>query len=420
MFLNKTLSNGIRVIAEQLPHFKSVSIGVWVKTGSSCETEEENGISHFIEHMFFKGTDKRSAKDIAADMDKIGGQINAFTSKECTCFHAKVMSEKIDIAIDVLSDIIINSVFDKTEMEKEKGVVIEEINMSNDNPEDLAHEMMSVTYFMGNPLSKKIVGTAKNVKGFTREDILKYMDVHYFPENMVISAAGSFDEAGLFDELEKRFSNFKNDNIMRPSDKCFCDLKPEKRFLAIKRDIEQVHICLAMPGFSYSDKRRYALSSLNNMLGGSMSSRLFQKIREERGLVYSVFSYPSVYTKAGMFSIYAGTSAEFAEEVTRLVLEELKKIKNEGIPEEEFLQSKEQLRGNYILSIESTSTIMNNIGKSLLLLNEVKSDDEILSEIANVKMEDVKAVVDDIFTLDKLTGVYVGNIKDENVYKNLL
>jgi predicted Zn-dependent peptidase len=420
MFLRKTLSNGIRVIAQPLMHFKSVSIGVWIKTGSACETDEENGISHFIEHMVFKGTEKRSAKQIAADMDKIGGQINAFTSKECTCFHAKVMSEKIDIAVDVLSDIVSHSVFDPAEMDKEKGVVIEEINMSNDNPEDLAHEMMSVTYFTGNPLSKTILGTAENIKKFCRNDIIKYMNTHYFPENMVISVAGNFEENALFDLLEKHFSGYMNDHMERPSEICAEALHAEKRFMAIKREIEQIHICLAMPGYAYEDKKRYPLSVLNNVLGGSMSSRLFQKIREEKGMAYSVFSYPSVYTKSGMFSVYAGTSAAYAEEVTTLIIKELQKLKDEGVPEEEYLQSKEQLRGNYILSIESTSSIMNNIGKSLLLLNEVKSDDEVIAELDSVTLKDTNDVMHEVFTLDKLTSVYVGNVQDEEKFKALV
>lgn len=420
MFLRKTLTNGLRVIAQKLPYFKSVSIGVWIKTGSSCETDEQNGISHFIEHMFFKGTNNRTAKQIASDMDKIGGQINAFTSKECTCYHAKVMTEKLETAVDVLSDIVKNSRLDAAEVEKEKGVVIEEIHMSNDNPEDLAHEMMSVTYFTGNPLAKTILGSAENVKKFTREDIVKYLEIHYFPENMVISVAGNFDENALFDMLEKYFGDYRNDNLERPSESCSEELTPQKRFLAIKRDIEQIHICLAMRGYSYADKRRYPLSILNNVLGGSMSSRLFQSIREEKGLAYSVFSYPSIYSKAGMFSVYAGTSAALAGQVTELIIKELKKMKEEGIPEGEFLQSKEQLRGNYILSMESTGSIMNNIGKSLLLLNEVQSEEEVLSELDNVQHADVNNVVEDIFNLDQLTGVYVGNVTDEEALKQLV
>lgn len=420
MFLTKTLSNGIRIIAQPLNYFKSVAIGVWIKTGSACETEQENGISHFIEHMLFKGTKNRTAKQIAADMDKVGGQINAFTSKECTCYHVKVMREKLSTAMDVLSDIVKNSLIDASEVEKEKGVVIEEINMSNDNPEDLAHEMMSVTYFTGNPLSKTILGPAENIRRFSRDDFLKYLDLHYFPENMVISVAGNFEEKTLLDELEKYFGDFRNDSVIRPSDTCSEVVKPEKRFLTVKRDIEQVHICLAMPGYSYADNRRYSLSVLNNVLGGSMSSRLFQSIREEKGLAYSVYSYPSVYSRAGMFSVYAGTSAALAEEVTVLILKELEKMKKEGIPEDEFLQSKEQLRGNYILSIESTNSIMTNIGKSLLLLNEMKSDEEVIAELEAVTLDDVNNVVQDIFRLDALTGVYVGNIKDEEGLKKLI
>ncbi len=420
MFIQKTLPNGIKVIAQNLPYFKSVSIGVWIKTGSANETDAENGISHFIEHMFFKGTKGRSAKEIAAEMDKIGGQINAFTSKECTCFHAKVMSEKLETAVDVLSDILQNSVFDKTEIEKEKGVVIEEINMSNDNPEDLAHEMMSVTYFTGNPLSKMILGTLDNVKGFTREDIIQYMDMHYFPENMVISAAGNFEENELLELLHQYFGNFNTENSVRPAAPDMEGVQPQKRFLVVKREIEQVHICLAMPGYSYAEKKRYPLSVLNNVLGGSMSSRLFQKIREEKGLAYSVFSYPSIYSKSGMFSVYAGTSAALAEQVTELILMEMRKIKSERIPEEEFIQSKDQLKGNYILSMESTGSIMNTIGKSLLLLDKVQSDEEVLEELNAIQLKDVEEVVEDIFTLDTLTGVYVGKIKDEEVLKKLV
>lgn len=352
-------------------------------------------------------------------MDSIGGNINAFTSKECTCYHIKVMSEKLNEAADILSDIVLHSTIAEEEIDKERSVIIEEINMTNDSPEDVAHEKLSETFFEGTSVAKTILGPAENIRRFKRKDFIAYMDKHYFPKNIVISAAGNFDEQELINTLEKYFGEYRLGEEKEMALSCIGELNAKRRFACVKKDTEQVHICISFPGFDFNDERKYALNILNNVLGGSMSSVLFQKIREERGLAYSTFSYQTSYSTTGMFSIYAGTSKEHVEEVCSIIKREIANIKQNGISEEEFEKSIEQLSGNFILSLESTSSIMNNLGKNLLLRNEIVSEDEIIKRLRAVTMEDVKNIIDIVFDDDKMTCVFVGNVENEEEYRNL-
>lgn len=406
----KTLDNGIRIIAEEIPNYNSVAVGIWVKTGSTCETPKENGVSHFIEHMMFKGTKKRSAKQIAIDMDRIGGQINAFTSKECTCYHARVVPDKLDTAADVLSDLFANSVHDAGEMEKEKGVVLEEIAMVSDNVEELAHEKISELFFSGSTLSKPILGPAENITNFSRDDLVSYLDRHYYPANVIVSIAGNCDETKMIDTMQKHLSGY-NRGTKKQEEMCQDSFVPKVRSSFIEKDVEQTHICLAFPGYTFADDERFSMAVLNNILGGGMSSRLFQSIREEKGLAYSVYSYPSTYSFAGMFALYSGTTAANSDTVIRLMKQEIDRLKNEGLGEQDFQQGKDQLTGNYVLSMEGTNAKMSALGKSLLLLGEVYDEQETMRKIKAVTMQQVNALIDNIFDYSKLSAVFAGNIE---------
>ena len=405
-----TLRNGIKVITEPLQNYNSVAVGIWVKTGSTCEKPEENGISHFIEHMMFKGTQKRTARDIAVDMDKIGGQLNAFTAKECTCYHARVVPDKLDTAIEVLSDLFINPKIEEEELEKEKGVVLEEIAMVGDNVEELAHEKISELYFSGSTLSAPILGSAQNVTAFKRSDLVRYLDEHYYPANVIVAVAGKYDEAQLNDALEAQLGSYSRGTKKEAAD-CTEPFLPSARTLFIEKDVEQTHVCLAFPGCTYADDDRFSLAVLNNVLGGGMSSRLFQTIREQKGLAYSVYSYPSSYTDSGMFSLYAGTTAANADTVLQLMVQEIDRLKKDKLSDVDFKQGKDQLKGNYLLSMESVNAKMSAIGKSQLLLERVFSEQETLEKIEAVTQKRVSELIDRIFDYHVMSAVFAGKIE---------
>ena len=406
MYFKKHLSCGIEVIAEKLDNFRSCTIGVWVRAGSTTETEEENGVSHFIEHMLFKGTEKRSAKQIAIDTDNIGGQVNAFTSKECTCYYIKAIDEKLEAAVELLSDIFLHATIDGEELEKERGVILEEIAMYNDTPDEVAHEIVSSAFFTGTPLQKTILGPAENIRRFTREDLLAYKQKHYGVNNIVIAVAGHFDEQQLFDLLERYFCTDCLQKVS-PVLQDLSSFTPQKHEVSAFRDIEQAHLCISLPGFSLKDNRRYALSILNNLIGGSMSSLLFQSVREERGLAYSVYSYPSSYATTGMFTVYAGTTLQNLGTVEQVIRTEMQKLRREKVTSGVFEQNKEQLKGSYVLALESTSARMNSIGKAVLLTGEVKTDDEVLALIDRVKIEECNALLEELCDFDVATTAVV-------------
>jgi len=407
MYFEDKLESGIPVVCEQVPDFHSVSVGIWVRAGSVTETDAENGISHLIEHMLFKGTEKRSAKQIAMEMDSMGGQINAFTAKECTCYYIKVIDEKLKDGIEVLSDLFLNSVFDEKELEKEKSVVLEEIAMYNDTPDEVAHELISSTFFKGTHLEKSILGPEENIKIFGRGDILKYKDKFYGSENIVIAAAGNFDRIELMESLNRYFCGLCAPKVSK-SDLSVENMKYSRKNSFTKRDIEQAHLCLAFPGCAFNDPGRFALSVLNNIAGASMSSRLFQKIREEMGLAYAVYSYPSHYSTTGMFTIYAGTTQKNMQTVAGLILDEMKLLKNEKVTREEFIQSKEQLKGNYILALESTSAKMNAIGKGKLITGRLTTEEETIGLVNKVTYDEVNSLVDSLVNFDACAITAVG------------
>ena len=414
MVFRDKLENGIRVIGEPMPHYRSVSMGVWVDAGSVCENEAEAGASHFIEHMLFKGTERRTAAEIAAEMDAIGGNLNAFTAKECTCFYAKVLDEHLPRAADMLADLLRNSKFDEADIEREKGVVCEEILMTEDSPEDMAHETLCALLYEDTPLAKPILGTQESVRSFTRETLMDYMGRYYMPNNIVISCAGHFEREALMDALNRYFAG---GGMGERSPRKVSTLSGGHRFRAVEKDIEQVHLCLGFPGFALDEDGQYALFVLNNALGGSMSSRLFQSIREARGLAYSVYSYPSSYTETGYFALYAGTGEGTAEQVTALILEELEKLRKNGLTKEEFIRSKEQLKGSYMLGQESTSARSNAIGKMELLRSRVYSEEEIMQRIERITMDDVQAILPKVLDANAMCASAVGRV--ENIAEKL-
>lgn len=402
-----TLDNGVRVVMEKMSSVRSVSVGVWVNTGSVSERPAESGASHMIEHMVFKGTERRTAQQIAAEMDSIGGNLNAFTSKECTCFYAKVLDEHLPVAMDMLSDIVLHSTFDPSELKKEQGVVVEEILMNEDSPEDVAAEAANELFYADDPLAHPILGTQQTVRSFTRESLFSYMDEHYMAGNIVIACAGSFDKERLL-----ALANASFDMPKRAGTPLSTSQYPGgKRTKFIKKDIEQVHINLTFPGCGREAKEQYPLAVLSNIIGGSMSSRMFQKIREERGLAYSVYSYPIFYSNSGTFSIYAGCGDKQATEVTRLMLEELASIRKDGVTQEEFSRCKEQLKGSYLLGLETSGSRMNVIGKVALLQNKIYNEQETIRRIESVTMEDVLSVIPKALDDSCLSGAFVGRVE---------
>lgn len=408
--INKyTLDNGVRILAEKIDHVKSASIGIWVKVGSNNENEETNGLSHFIEHMLFKGTKNRKANEIAEEIDSLGGQINAFTSKECTCFYVKVLDENINEAIDILSDMFFNSLFEEDEIKKEISVVIEEIKMYEDSPEDLVHDKMSEIIFKNSSMAYNILGTEENIKTFDKEKILKYMKKHYSPKNTVVSIAGNFDEENFVQLVKDKFENWNNTENRDE----YTNSEYKKDVFGIHKDLEQLHMCIGNRTLGRHDKNHYPLLILNNIFGGTMSSRIFQEVREKRGLVYSIYSYISAYKHSGIFSIYAAMSYEEAENALSTILKEMVSMKK-NITELEFLRAKQQIKGNYILSLENTSSRMSAMGRRELMYDEIKYPEEIVDKINSVKFDDVIKVADELFDIKSLSVTFVGNLEKYN------
>ncbi|WP_078413190.1 M16 family metallopeptidase [Priestia abyssalis] len=392
MIKRYTCQNGVRIVLENIPTVRSVAIGVWIGTGSRNETPELNGVSHFLEHMFFKGTKTRSAREIAESFDRIGGQVNAFTSKEYTCYYAKVLDEHADQALDVLADMFFNSTFDEEELKKEKNVVYEEIKMYEDTPDDIVHDLLSKAVYEKHPLGYPILGTEETLETFNGDTLRQYMNEMYIPENVVISIAGNVDES-FIKKAEQYFGTYETGH--EPT--VFVTPQFHANHLARKKETEQAHLCLGFKGMQIGHKDVYSLIVLNNVLGGSMSSRLFQEVREQRGLAYSVFSYHSAYRDTGMLTVYGGTGSNQLDMLYDTIQETLYQLKDQGITEKELHNSKEQLKGNLMLSLESTNSRMSRNGKNELLLSQHRSLDEIIDLVNNVTKESVDNLARDIF-----------------------
>ncbi|WP_226665623.1 M16 family metallopeptidase [Metabacillus litoralis] len=393
MIKKYTCQNGVRIVLENIPTVRSVAIGVWIGTGSRNENEENNGISHFLEHMFFKGTKTRTAREIAESFDSIGGQVNAFTSKEYTCYYAKVLDDHAQYALDVLSDMFFNSTFDEEELKKEKNVVYEEIKMYEDTPDDIVHDILSRATYGNHPLGYPILGTEEILQSFNGDTLREYMNSHYTPDNVVISVAGNVSE-DFIKNVEKLFGSYETGFTKRSFEKPgFMDQK-----ISRQKDTEQAHLCLGFNGLEVGHKNIYSLIVLNNILGGSMSSRLFQDVREQKGLAYSVFSYHSSYADNGLLTIYGGTGSNQLNQLFETIEETLATLKGEGITSKELANSKEQMKGSLMLSLESTNSRMSRNGKNELVLGRHRSLDSIIEKVNEVSEESVNTLANQLFT----------------------
>ncbi|WP_093726798.1 M16 family metallopeptidase [Terribacillus halophilus] len=400
MLQKHTCKNGLRVVVENMPSVRSVTIGIWILTGSRNEEAKNNGLSHFLEHMFFKGTKNRSAKEIAEAFDAIGGMVNAFTSKEYTCYYAKVLDTHKDFALEVLADMFFESQFAQEEIEKEQKVVLEEIKMAEDTPDDIIHDWLAEAAYGKHPLGLPILGTEDTLMSFTSESVRNYKESHYVPEKMVVSVAGNVDES-FIQTVEGHFGAFQADSAHRTLE--VPGFNPN--MISRTKETEQAHLAIGYQGLKLDDPSSYSLMVVNNVLGGSMSSRLFQDVREEKGLAYSVFSYHSTHMDSGMLTIYAGTGKEQLEKLQKTISETLSKLKADGITDKEFNNTKEQLKGNYMLGLESTNSRMSRNGRNELLLGKHPSLNELIERIDNVTMDDVDAVIQEIFGKEQATAI---------------
>jgi predicted Zn-dependent peptidase len=403
------LPNGLKVITEAMPHVRSVSVGVWVGSGSRREVHEQNGVSHFIEHMLFKGTTSRTAEDIARSVDSIGGNLDAFTAKEMTCFNTKVLDDHLPIAMDVLSDLVLNPRFDQADIDKEKGVVLEEIKMDADSPDYLVHEIFSSNFWKDHPLGRPILGTRDTVKALSRSVIDDYYRSVYTPENLLVTAAGHLSHEHLVDLAAKRFE------AIRPAGPPPLNAAPATQariVLRQKKELEQIHICLGVPSYAIAHEDRFDCYVLNTLLGGGMSSRLFQNIRERQGLAYSVYSDISPYTDTGCLMVCAGTSLESVPKLIDSVMKEFREIKQDMVPEEELRRAKDHLKGSLMLSLESTSSRMSNLARQEMHFHRFFSLDELVDSIEKVTAENVQKVARTFFDPKLIALTILGNLED--------
>ena len=406
MIVKEILPNGITLLTEAMPHVRSVAVGVWLKRGSRHETPIQSGISHFIEHMVFKGTKNRSAEVIAAQVDSIGGHMDAFTAKEYASFHLKVLDEHLPLAVDILGDIAMNPLFDPAEMTKEKKVIFEEINMVEDTPDDLVMELYTEAFWPRHPLGRPILGTKGSVSRFRRHELAGFFRSVYRPGNIVIAAAGHLEHEATSRLVRRHFGE------LAPGGRAHNGGPPRPASRIVtrsKKELEQVHLCLGTPAYPQAHEDRYGVYILNTVLGGSMSSRLFQNVREKRGLVYSISSGVSAYSDAGTLTIYAGTSLDSVDEVVRLSLEELRRMKGEALPADELRRAKDHLKGSLMLSLENTGSRMSHIARQEIYFGRAFKLDEILAGIESVTAEDVPRIAGDLFR-GEVTMSVLGNL----------
>jgi predicted Zn-dependent peptidase len=403
----QVLPNGLTVITEQMPHIRSVAIGIWLKTGSRDEDPEWNGISHFIEHMVFKGTETRSAEEIARQVDSIGGNMDAFTAKECICFNIKVLDEHLPVALDVLTDLALNPTFDVSDITRERGVILEEIKMDQDNPDYLVHEIFTQSFWKDHALGLPILGTRETVKKFERAVVSRFYGHHFAPGNLIVSAAGNLEHKHFVELVAKHFERVKaaKNGLHSPQPKIFSRIN-----LRDKKSLEQVQICIGVPSHPMAHESRYACYILNTLLGGGMSSRLFQNIRERQGLAYAIYSDLNPYRDTGSMCVYAGTSRESAIKVVKCVVEEFRRLKTTPVAEEELRRSKDQLKGSLMLSLESSTARMSNLARQEMYYDHFYSLDELIERIESVTAENVQQIADEFFRTEQIAVTILGNL----------
>jgi predicted Zn-dependent peptidase len=401
------LPNGIRIVTEAMPYVRSVSLGVWIGTGSRIEHGAENGISHFIEHMVFKGTKHRSAEDIAREVDSVGGGLDAFTSKELVSFNTKVLDEHVPLALDILSDLVLNPLFREDDIEKEKGVILEEIKMEADQPEFVLHETFIGNFWKGHGLGKPILGTRETVKKFGQPLLLDFFERVYAPCNILVTAAGNLDHEEFVRLVGQKFSGLRERAPLAP------DFAPKSHapiILKKKESLEQVHIALGVPAYPLAHELRFPLYVLNTVLGGGMSSRLFQNIREKQGLAYAVYSELNLFSDTGCLTVYAGTAVETAKQVVNSVVHEFRQLKDELIGTEELRRAKDHLKGSLMLSLESTSSRMTNLARQELYFDRFMSLDEMLESIESVSRDEVQSIAEEFFCNENIALAMLGRI----------
>jgi predicted Zn-dependent peptidase len=413
----EVLPNGLTILTEQMDHIRSVSMGIWVKSGSRHEDPNVNGISHFVEHMVFKGTTNRSAEDIARQVDSIGGNMDAFTGKETICFNIKVLDEHLPIAVDVLSDMVLHPVFDVKEITRERGVILEEIKMDEDNPDYLVHEIFTQNFFKDHPLGKPILGTKETVRRFDQGAVLAYYSSKFAPGNLVISAAGNVNHHEFVQLLGKQFGQ------LPAGSNGWHDSPPKinsRIILRNKKALEQVQICVGVPSYRISHERRYVSYILNTLLGGGMSSRLFQNVREKQGLVYSIFSELNPFRDTGLLSVYAGTSRESAPKVVQAIVKEFRQLKENAISEEELKRAKDQLKGSLMLSLESSTARMSNLARQEMYYDRFFGMDEIIQRIQDVALADLLQSANELFQPELIAVTVLGNLNGLKITRNFL
>lgn len=415
MYQKSTLPNGIRVVTEAIPYVKSVTVGVWVGTGSRNEEDHNHGISHFIEHLMFKGTANRSAKDIAETVDAVGGQLNAFTAKEYTCYYIKVLDNHLELALDILSDMMLSSRYAPEDIAREREVVLEEVNMYEDSPDELVHDIYLDNVWPHHPLGRNILGTTESIGRFDRNLVCEYYDNFYRPDNIVVAAAGNLTHARVEELIGRFFGGFSGRKKAQAAKPPL--LMPTRRLHA--RESEQVHFCLGTASVPQDSPDIYVAHVLNNILGGGISSRLFQAIREERGLAYSIYSYLSNYSDSGLFTIYAGTRPANLDQVVELILENVEQLKNGDLSAAELNKTKEQLKGNLLLGLESSSSRMSRLGKMEITMGKYTTLDEVVAKIEKVSMDDLQKMMDTVFVAEKLSFTALGPVKDNTLPKGL-
>jgi predicted Zn-dependent peptidase len=401
-----TLDNGLRILTERMTQVRSISIGVWLTRGSRHETAERSGIAHFVEHMLFKGTSSRTAEDIAQQIDSIGGQLDAFTAKEYASYYIKVLDEHLPLAIDVLADIVRNPAFVPEDVEREKKVVVEEIKMVEDTPDDLVHEIFTQGFWENHPLGRPILGTRDTVESFSSTLLRDYFSQAYTPRNLIVSAVGNLEHARVRELVDEKFGSLAS------AGDASIDEPPRvvPQTVIRNKELEQSHICVGVSSYPQNHDDRYASYVLNTLLGGSMSSRLFQNVREKRGLAYAVFSGLSAYRDAGSFTIYAGCANEAVGEVLDLVVEEMRGVKSASVPEAELQRSKDHLKGSLMLSLENTASRMSHIARQEIYFDRQFGLDETLQGIERVTAEDVLRVANDLFRNGSLAATVLGNV----------
>ncbi len=413
MYRKLILDNGIRLVSERIPTLKSVTVGIWVNAGSRDESPAQAGYSHFIEHMFFKGTGTRSATDISREIDVLGGEMNAFTTRETTTFYVKVLDQHLPKALDLLSDLFLRSRLGRKEIEKEKQVVLEEIRMVQDDPEDLVQELHTKVVMGRHPLSRPILGRESTIVRLNRQNLLEYIDVHYRPEEIVVAVAGNFDHRQLERTMARIFGRYRKSSNGSPRKRW----PPELRggLMVKQKPLEQVHLCVGFEGVAAGHKDRYAVYALNAVLGGSVSSRLFQEIREKRGLSYSVYSFLSGYSDGGTITVYAGTRSREVERVLDLVHREIRKLARHGIDGHELKRTKDQMKGSLMLSLESSHSRMNKLAKDELIAGTHTTLEDLITEIDAITEQQVFQTAQNLFIGDKIALTGLGPLSSRQV-----